>query len=162
MKRRSFFGCCCSAWSSTSFTMNRRSRKRLGGSRTARSTRSCRWFRCSRCQKSSRCASVRSESCARPDSFQWRDSIAAPVQSLLCCGSDRDGEEKIAMKCSDLMKTDVECCDADESIVFVAERMRLRNVGFVPVCNAAGAVVGTITDRDLVVRVLANELDGAD
>jgi CBS domain-containing protein len=64
------------------------------------------------------------------------------------------------MKCSDLMRTDVECCDADESIPFVAERMRMRNVGFVPVCDAVGAVVGTITARDLVVRVLADQLDG--
>lgn len=37
----------------------------------------------------------------------------------------------------------------------VAERMKARKVGFLPVCDETGAVVGTVTDRDLAVRVLA-------
>ena len=35
--------------------------------------------------------------------------------------------------------------------------MRDKDVGFLPVCDEAGGVVGVITDRDLVVRVWAEE-----
>jgi alkylation response protein AidB-like acyl-CoA dehydrogenase/CBS domain-containing protein len=59
------------------------------------------------------------------------------------------------MKCSKLMKTDVECCPQEENVEAAAERMRRRNVGFLPVCSQDGSIVGTITDRDLAIRVLA-------
>jgi CBS domain-containing protein len=59
------------------------------------------------------------------------------------------------MKCSELMKTDVECCPREEEVEAVAERMKNRNVGFLPVCDDDGTVIGTITDRDLALRVLA-------
>jgi len=60
------------------------------------------------------------------------------------------------MKCSSIMKTDIECSRRDESVESAAERMKARNVGFLPVCDEAGAVAGTITDRDLAVRVLGD------
>jgi CBS domain-containing protein len=59
------------------------------------------------------------------------------------------------MKCSKLMKTDIECCPREEKVESAAERMRRRNVGFLPVCDQNGSIIGTITDRDLAVRVLA-------
>jgi CBS domain-containing protein len=59
------------------------------------------------------------------------------------------------MRCSELMKTDVEHCLDTASIASAAMAMRDRRVGFLPVCDAAGIVVGTITDRDIVLRVLA-------
>jgi CBS domain-containing protein len=52
------------------------------------------------------------------------------------------------------MKADVEYCRREENVEAAAERMRRRNVGFLPVCDGAGAIVGTITDRDLAMRVL--------
>jgi CBS domain-containing protein len=61
------------------------------------------------------------------------------------------------MQCSELMKSDVECCKANESVQAVAERMRSRNIGFVPVCDEQGSVIGTITDRDLAMRVIAEQ-----
>ncbi|MBX3209184.1 MAG: CBS domain-containing protein [Labilithrix sp.] len=36
-----------------------------------------------------------------------------------------------------------------------AALMRTRKLGFVPVCDERGRVVGTVTDRDLAIRVLA-------
>ena len=63
------------------------------------------------------------------------------------------------MKCSSIMTTDVECCRRDESVEAAAERMRKRNIGFVPVCDEDGGVVGTVTDRDLAVRVLGEHRD---
>ncbi|WP_394822512.1 CBS domain-containing protein [Pendulispora albinea] len=58
-------------------------------------------------------------------------------------------------KCSELMKTDVECCDGGALVEAVAEQMRSKNIGFVPVCDEKGVVIGTLTDRDLAIRVLA-------
>jgi len=52
------------------------------------------------------------------------------------------------------MKTEVECCALDEPVEVAAERMRSRNIGFLPVCDEDGVVVGTLTDRDLALRVL--------
>jgi len=63
------------------------------------------------------------------------------------------------MKCSELMKKDVECCEADDGVEEIAERMRSRNIGFLPVCDSSGKVIGTLTDRDLVLRVMAEHRD---
>ena len=65
------------------------------------------------------------------------------------------------MECSELMKTDVECCDLGDTIEEVALRMAERNIGFVPVCDTDGEVLGTLTDRDIVLRVVAPGLDPA-
>ena len=61
------------------------------------------------------------------------------------------------MRCGDIMNK-VESCYLDDSVAHVAGRMRARHVGFLPVCNDHGQVVGTITDRDLTIRVLADRL----
>lgn len=59
------------------------------------------------------------------------------------------------MKCHDIMKTDIECVSPDTSIQTAARKMRDQNVGFLPVCNEELRVSGTITDRDLAIRALA-------
>jgi CBS domain-containing protein len=63
------------------------------------------------------------------------------------------------MRCQDLMKTDITCCSRDESIFDCATKMNRVNVGFVPVCEQDHAgghrLVGTLTDRDIVLRVVA-------
>jgi CBS domain-containing protein len=72
--------------------------------------------------------------------------------------ASRSQEGELVMKCSEVMKGNTECCSIGESVSRIAERMRDRNIGFVPVCNEAGEVVGTLTDRDLALRVLADRL----
>lgn len=62
------------------------------------------------------------------------------------------------MKVCDVMTRNVECTSLTASLQEVAERMRLLNVGALPVC-AEGKLVGMITDRDITVRAIA---DGAD
>jgi CBS domain-containing protein len=59
------------------------------------------------------------------------------------------------MKCYELMRTPVYTCFEHERMTPLAERMRDHEIGFLPVCDAHGTVTGTITDRDLVIRVLA-------
>ena len=48
--------------------------------------------------------------------------------------------------------------EADASVVEAARVMKKEDTGIVPV-TAGGRLVGTITDRDIVVRVLAEEKD---
>jgi CBS domain-containing protein len=60
------------------------------------------------------------------------------------------------MRCSDIMKTDVKCCAEDTSIQSVAQTMRDEGIGFCPVCDDEGKPIGTLTDRDIVIRVVAD------
>lgn len=55
--------------------------------------------------------------------------------------------------------TDVDTAEVDESAWEAAERMHQRVVGSLVVTNQAGQPVGIVTDRDLVERVLAQNLD---
>jgi CBS domain-containing protein len=59
------------------------------------------------------------------------------------------------MNCRDVMKTFVYNCDEDAPVAECARLMRDRNVGFIPVLDDERQVAGVVTDRDLVVRVLA-------
>lgn len=65
------------------------------------------------------------------------------------------------MRCKDLMKTDIICCAPDESIFECATKMNRDNVGFMPICEKGGAggrrLLGVLTDRDIVLRVVAFE-----
>jgi len=63
------------------------------------------------------------------------------------------------MRCADVMTKNMLICWAHESAALVAQRMRSANVGFLPVCTDSGEVIGTITDRDLAIRVVADALD---
>ena len=60
------------------------------------------------------------------------------------------------MLCHSLMKTDVERVRASDSVRSAASKMRDRNIGFLPVCDENERVVGTITDRDIVIRLVAD------
>jgi len=61
------------------------------------------------------------------------------------------------MRCEDLMKTEIETCRPADTIQRIAQRMREVNIGFMPVCDASGRPVGTLTDRDLALRVCADD-----
>jgi CBS domain-containing protein len=60
------------------------------------------------------------------------------------------------MRCEEIMKRDVACLSPQDTVQSAAKRMRDENVGFLPVCDSAKKVLGTVTDRDLTVRVLAH------
>jgi CBS domain-containing protein len=66
------------------------------------------------------------------------------------------------MKLSKLMKDDVVICRTFESVESIAETMKKENIGFLPVCDDRGAAVGTITDRDLAIRVLGEHKNPAE
>lgn len=57
------------------------------------------------------------------------------------------------MNCFDLMKKDVVCLTAEDTIQVAAKVMAETNVGFLPVVESAGKPIGTLTDRDITIRV---------
>jgi CBS domain-containing protein len=59
------------------------------------------------------------------------------------------------LSCVQVMKTNPWTAREDDMVRDVAQMMAEANIGFMPVCDAEGRVVGTLTDRDIVVRVVA-------
>jgi CBS domain-containing protein len=62
------------------------------------------------------------------------------------------------MLCGEIMKAQPECMGPTVPVIEAARRMLDANIGFLPVCDASGAVLGTITDRDITIRVVAQQL----
>ena len=60
-------------------------------------------------------------------------------------------------KCQDVMTRDPVCCQPGDSVSNAASVMKQEDVGSVPVVEsqASKRLVGIVTDRDLVVKVLA-------
>lgn len=60
-------------------------------------------------------------------------------------------------KCSEVMTREPACCEPGESVTQVAGIMKREDVGAVPVVDSHEdrKLIGMVTDRDLVVRVLA-------
>lgn len=61
------------------------------------------------------------------------------------------------MKIRDVMTRNVEIATPSEPVQTIAQRMSRGDFGFMPVCDGK-RVIGTITDRDLTIRVLAGGL----
>jgi CBS domain-containing protein len=60
------------------------------------------------------------------------------------------------MRCEQIMKKDVECVSQRDNVQDAARKMRDQNVGFLPVCEDGKRVVGAVTDRDIALRVCAD------
>ena len=56
------------------------------------------------------------------------------------------------------MEREVISCGRESTIRDVARLMHTHEIGIVPVCDDTGHVIGTLTDRDLAVRVIAGGL----
>lgn len=67
-------------------------------------------------------------------------------------------ESKSRVRCSEIMTKSVSTVTPEMSLYEVAKRMRDGDIGVLPVVEGAtGKLVGIITDRDIVVRVVAEE-----
>lgn len=64
------------------------------------------------------------------------------------------------MKVADAMTRDVQMISPDDTIESAAKLMARRDIGFLPV-GENNRLVGTITDRDIVVRALAQGKGGS-
>jgi CBS domain-containing protein len=67
----------------------------------------------------------------------------------------------MATTARDVMTKAPEFLKQDAPVREAAERMASEGVGALPVCNADGKLIGMVTDRDIVVKVLATGEDPA-
>jgi CBS domain-containing protein len=60
-------------------------------------------------------------------------------------------------KCSDVMTAQPVCCEPEDSVTKAADMMRQHDVGSLPVVESrsSGRLIGIVTDRDLVTKVVA-------
>lgn len=69
--------------------------------------------------------------------------------------SEREGTGRARMKCREIMTASVKTASPNSSLREVAEMMRDGDMGSVPVVDQ-GKLVGIVTDRDIVVRSVAD------
>ncbi|WP_323125832.1 CBS domain-containing protein [Gracilibacillus oryzae] len=60
----------------------------------------------------------------------------------------------------DIMTEDIISCRMDDSIAAVAQLMKEKDIGAIPVCENNQDLLGMVTDRDLVIRGYADNKDG--
>ena len=58
-----------------------------------------------------------------------------------------------------IMTPDARCVQASETVLDAAKRMAELGVGALPICGEDNRLKGMLTDRDIVVKVLANGKD---
>jgi len=57
--------------------------------------------------------------------------------------------------CKDVMENEVDVLSRKDTIERAAVLMRESDIGFLPVCDEENRPIGVVTDRDLVLRILA-------
>jgi CBS domain-containing protein len=67
-------------------------------------------------------------------------------------------KEKAMTKVADVMTREVETVGPTATVQEVAERMKSANIGSIPICQDS-RLIGTITDRDITIRVTAEGRD---
>jgi len=70
-----------------------------------------------------------------------------------------DQEKGFPMKVSEVMTRGVECTRPDASVYEAARMMADRDIGTLPVCGQNERLVGMLTDRDIVLRAVAEGQD---
>ena len=63
------------------------------------------------------------------------------------------------MQVKEVMTSNIAALAPNNTILDAAKSMQAHNIGCMPVCNPDGKVAGILTDRDIVVRSLANNGD---
>ena len=63
------------------------------------------------------------------------------------------------MKVRDAMAKTVSSARKSDKVVDVAQKMKQEDAGFIPVVENGGTLIGVITDRDIVVRCIAEGHD---
>ncbi len=62
------------------------------------------------------------------------------------------------MQCKEIMKRQVVCLSAHDTVRTAARKMRDLNVGFLPICDpVTQEVLGTVTDRDIAIRLVPED-----
>lgn len=63
------------------------------------------------------------------------------------------------MQVKEIMTTQVATIGPDNTVLDAAKVMQAHNIGSIPVCQQNGKVIGIVTDRDIIVRNIANSGD---
>jgi CBS domain-containing protein len=63
----------------------------------------------------------------------------------------------MAKAARDVMTPDPACCSPDTPLNEVAKLMVRRNCGEIPITDRSGHLVGVVTDRDIVCRIVADD-----
>jgi CBS domain-containing protein len=67
----------------------------------------------------------------------------------------------MAKKARDIMSGDCTCIGENDSVLDAAKPLKEKDVGAVPICGEDDRLKGMLTDRDIVVKVLAEGKDPA-
>lgn len=67
----------------------------------------------------------------------------------------------MAKKARDIMTGSAECVGEDETVLDAAKKLKQLDVGALPICGNDDRLKGMLTDRDIVVKVLAEGKDPA-
>ena len=67
----------------------------------------------------------------------------------------------MAKTARDVMSPDCQCVGENDSVVDAAKRLAELGVGSMPICGEDDRLKGMLTDRDIVVKVLAQDRDPA-
>ena len=62
-------------------------------------------------------------------------------------------------KARDIMTSDAECIGENDTVADAAKRLKELDVGAMPICGEDNRLKGMLTDRDIVVKVLAEGKD---
>lgn len=88
----------------------------------------------------------------------WRGDNRIGGASWCFEGSGRALADATCMICRELMKHQVISLLPFDSVRKAAVTMRDRGVGFLPICDNEGRILGTLTDRDIALRVVADDV----
>jgi CBS domain-containing protein len=67
----------------------------------------------------------------------------------------------VAKAVREIMSSDCECIGENETLLDAAKRLAQLDVGAMPICGEDDKLKGMLTDRDIVVKALANGKDPA-
>jgi CBS domain-containing protein len=70
-----------------------------------------------------------------------------------------DFQEETMKKIRDIMTRGAECIGEDETVLEAAKQMAQLDVGALPICSEGNQLTGMLTDRDILVKVLAKGKD---
>ena len=97
----------------------------------------------------------------RPSPDRMRGVNRAPLGNdvVLSKVTERTMGATMASTAREIMTGGVGCVQEDESILDAAKKMQELGVGALPICGGDDRLKGMITDRDIVVKVLAQGKD---
>ena len=67
----------------------------------------------------------------------------------------------MAQAVREVMSADCQCVGENETVLDAAKKLKELNVGSMPICGEDDRLKGMLTDRDIVVKVLAEDRDPA-